>query len=84
MTATFINCHIRGIDDPPGKYDVLMNGWNEPSKQGNGNVFAVKLCTDGGSEAVTQNKHNQMKCIILMVLRYDIYKKWMPYRILNL
>lgn len=38
-----------------------MNGWNEPSKQGNGNVFALKLCTGGGGEAVTQNKPNEMQ-----------------------
>ncbi len=49
MTAIFFR-------NPPGKYDALMNGWNEPSKHGNGNVFAFNPCTEGGGEAMTQNK----------------------------
>lgn len=50
--------------DPPGKYDALMNGWNDPSKQGKGNVFAFIPCTGGGGEAMRQNKvdYSQMKC----------------------
>lgn len=53
---------MNSVVDPPGKYDALMNGWNEPSKHGNGNVFAFIPCTEGGGETMTQIKWTLIKC----------------------